>query len=341
MNQEFHPSDEQLDALIKARLEERASEIDPQPLIRRLQERLADPCPAEDASNVTPASSTDPRATEMNRSKTRFFVVRRRWTVAVAVAMTTLALSVFGIAYIRPSPAGAATLVLASKHVHKMPLDRCYLVEVQPLNDGRTSKDPLPQRIDRLWTRGDRFFIESSNERYRWAWGQDETGAVWVASGRRRALRLEASELPPWLRSLCDTRSMEFETLLGQLLRNFHLTWETPDAATLPQTRVVHAIRKPGHREGRVLRARLEIDVETKVIRRLVVHRWSRGGAYPQHLVTATYTLVGSEARSDLCYRPEGHLDTPFVLYTREHEPEKRFEILSRLFGLRLSQHQP
>jgi hypothetical protein len=42
MNDRFNPSDEQLDALVKARLEERASEIDPQPLIQRLQERLAD-----------------------------------------------------------------------------------------------------------------------------------------------------------------------------------------------------------------------------------------------------------------------------------------------------------
>jgi hypothetical protein len=341
MNDRFNPSDEQIDALVKARLEERAKQIDPQPFIQKLQERMAGPHPALDASNVTRMASTDPEATEMSHSKPRFFMARRRWSVAVAAAMTTAALCVIGILYIKPSPAGAATLILASKRVHELPLDRCYLVEVQPVHDAPTSKVLAPRRVDRLWTRGDRFFIESSNDRYRWAWGQDETGAVWLASGRRRGLRLEPSEVPPWLRSLCDTHSMEFETLLGQLLENFHLTWEGSDSTTLPQTHVIHAIRKPGQREGRVVRARLEIDVETKVIRRLVVRRWSQGGAYARRLVTTTYTLVGSEARSDLCYQPEGHLDEPKVVYTRDHEPEKRFEMLSHLYGPRLPQNQP
>jgi hypothetical protein len=341
MNDRCNPSDEQLDALVNARLEERASEIDPQPLIQRLQERLADLGPTDDSAESRLAFPAARDRSEAGRHTARFSVTRRRWTVAVAAAMTTVALGVVGIVYLRPSSAGAATLVLASKHVHELPLDRCYLVEVQPMNDDQTSTTPVPRRVDRLWTRGDRFFIESSNDRYRWVWGQDATGAVWLASGRRRGLRLEASEVPPWLRSLCDTHSMEFETLLGQLLQNFHLTWEASDSKTLPQTHVVRAIRKPGHRENRVVRARLEIDVETKVIRRLVVWRWFRGGTYPRRLVTTTYTLVGSEARSDLCYQPEGHLDQPFVLYTREHEPERRFEILSRLFGLRLSQNQP
>jgi hypothetical protein len=341
MNDRFNPSDEQLDALVKARLEERASEIDPQPLIQRLQERLADLGPADDSAEARLAFPAVRGRTGASRNRGPVLLARRRWTVAVAAAMTTVALGVIGIVYLRPSSAGAATLVLASKHVHELPLDRCYLVQVQPVPDDQTSKAPAPRRVDRLWTRGDRFFIESSNDRYRWAWGQDAAGAVWLAAGRRRGLRLEASEVPPWLRSLCDTHSMEFETLLGQLLQNFHLTWEASDATTLPQTRVVYAIRKPGHRENRVVRARLEIDVETKVIRRLVVRRWSRGGTYPRRLVTTTYTLVGSEARSDLCYQPEGHLDEPFVIYTREHEPETRFEILSRLYGLRLSQNQP
>jgi hypothetical protein len=187
--------------------------------------------------------------------------------------------------------------------------------------------------VDRLWTRGDRFFIESSNRQYRWAWGQDDTGAVWLTSGRRRGLRLEAAEVPPGLSRICDTHSMQFERLLSQLLQDFELTWESPDATTLPQTRVVHAVRKPERSRGSVQEARLEIDAETKVIRRLLVKRWSRTWSTGWRLDTATYTLAGSEAQPDLCYQPEGHLEAPFVIYSREHEPEKRNAILTRLYG--------
>ncbi len=40
MNDKAPLSDEQVEAMVKARLEERAREIDPQPLLARLQERL-------------------------------------------------------------------------------------------------------------------------------------------------------------------------------------------------------------------------------------------------------------------------------------------------------------
>ena len=40
MNDKTPLSDEQVEAMVKARLEERAREIDPQPLLARLQERL-------------------------------------------------------------------------------------------------------------------------------------------------------------------------------------------------------------------------------------------------------------------------------------------------------------
>ena len=223
--------------------------------------------------------------------------------------------------------------MLATKRVHELPVDRCYMVEVQPSAPDESTFAPKYGRVDRLWTRGDRFFVESSNRQDRWTWGQDNTGAVWLTSGRKRGLRLEADEVPPGFRRLCDTLTMQFETLLDQLLDDFELTWEAADASTLPQTRVVHAVRKGARPRGRVQEARLEIDAETKVIRKLAVKRWSRGRATTWRLETATYTLVGSEAQPDLCYQPEGHLEAPFVIFSREHEPEKRNAILARLYG--------
>jgi hypothetical protein len=333
MNGETPLSDERLEALVKARLEERAREIDPQPLLDRLQDRFSNSAAMEEPSGaaaVQPATSDTLARTR--RTKQHSPARWRRWSVVV-VAAASLALTVLGTIYLWPTPATAATLVLATKQVHELPVDRCYLIEVQRTDPGDSLSESTPPRVDRLWTRGDRFFIESSNRQYRWAWGQDDTGAVWLTSGRKRGLRLEAAEVPPGLSRICDTHSMQFDRLLSQLLQDFELTWESPDATTLPQTRVVHAVRKPGRSRGSVQEARLEIDAETKVIRRLIVKRWSRTWSTGWRLDTATYTLVGSEAQPDLCYQPEGHLEAPFVIYSREHEPEKRNAILTRLYG--------
>ena len=337
MNEKTHVSDEQVEAMVKARLEERAREIDPQPLLARLQERLKTSSQAlsptlSGASSTATPSDTATKATTKLMTRLPPAHWRRRWGVAVAAA-AALALSAAGVIYVWPSSASAATLVLATKRVHELPVDRCYLVEVQLSAPDESTLAPKYGRVDRLWTRGDRFFIESSNRQDRWTWGQDNTGAVWLTSGRKRGLRLEADEVPPGFRRLCDTLTMQFETLLDQLLDDFELTWEAADASTLPQTRVVHAVRKGARPRGRVQEARLEIDAETKVIRKLAVKRWSRGRATAWRLETATYTLVGSEAQPDLCYQPEGHLEAPFVIFSREHEPEKRNAILARLYG--------
>lgn len=48
---------------------------------------------------------------------------------------------------------------------------------------------------------------------------------------------------------------------------------------------------------------------------------------------TVTYTLAGMQAQPDKNYRLEGHLEPSFTVFTRENKPERRGEILVRLFG--------
>ena len=178
MNEKAPLSDEQVEAMVKARLEERAREIDPQPLLARLQERLASPQESEEPSGLASAGppAHDLAVAARRISQPRPAHWRRRWGVAVAAA-AALALSAVGVIYVWPSSASAATLVLATKRVHELPVDRCYLVEVQPSAPDESTLAPKYGRVDRLWTRGDRFFIESSNRQDRWTWGQDNTGA--------------------------------------------------------------------------------------------------------------------------------------------------------------------
>ena len=82
----------------------------------------------------------------------------------------------------------AAAVVRETRLIHALPVDRCYVVEVQ--RRGYAGADSVPvNRVDRLWTRGDQFFLESTNTKYRWAWGRDETGTYWTTYGPLRGTK--------------------------------------------------------------------------------------------------------------------------------------------------------
>jgi hypothetical protein len=182
-------------------------------------------------------------------------------------------------------------------------------------------------RTTRLWTRGDRFWIESTNPRARWAWGRDEDGTIWLAPGPRRGVRIDPDEAPRWLTHACDISELLPEHLLGELLRDFDLVRE--DGQT-PATQVIRATRKPGRWAPPLRSAVLELDTETKALRRVVLDR-----AGPLRAVTTTYTLAETQTQSDDRYRLEGHLVAPFEIYTADNQPQRRQFALMQIFGPR------
>ena len=228
----------------------------------------------------------------------------------------------------------AAGVVQESRRIHSLPIDRCYVVEVQ--RTGYAGAEMVPvNRVDRLWTRGDQFFLESTNSEHRWAWGRDETGAVWTSYGRRAGLKLEPGEIPAWLDMSCDVLSMRLETMLDDVLHGFTLTWDR-DGST-DETTVVHAVGNPGRRASWLKGARLEIDAQTKVLRKVVVNRWDK----QRQIVTVTYTLAGMEAQPDGSYQLESRLEAPSIIYSRTNKPDKRIEILTKLYGPQAVRHWP
>jgi hypothetical protein len=97
------------------------------------------------------------------------------------------------------------------------------------------------------------------------------------------------------------------------------------------QDPIVHA-RGQRERPHRWLKeATLEIDRETRVVRRATVARLLRDGT----TVTTTFTLVSSEAQQAGRYELDGHLENPFQVLTRDYRPQQRRQILDRLFGPR------
>jgi hypothetical protein len=237
----------------------------------------------------------------------------------------------------RTALASGTLVVREARQAHAMPVDRCYLVEVRRESSMAAEVSPAsPQvRLTRLWTRGDRFWVESVRPEQRWSWGRDEENRFWIAFGPHTAVRLEASEIPFGLNIYCDLHSLNVENLLSDLLNRFDVSREPADSNVDPSTIRIHATARapaPSKSPDPVIRSvDLEIDAETRVARRMVVHRVAQGKPF----ATVTYTLSETDSLDPDDYLLEGHLQEPFEIYTRDHLPQRRKELLARWFGPR------
>jgi hypothetical protein len=221
--------------------------------------------------------------------------------------------------------ADPAAIVSEARSVHHLPLDRVYLVETTRVD----ADDSPPTRIARLFTRGDRFWIQGGLPGPAWAAGQEESGDVWIALSPRRGVRIAADEVGRGLAYWCEFHALRPERLLGEILRGFTLTREPAVAGSTVD--VITAVRRPGPFAQPLKRAKLEIDRESKALRRAVLEREFPGRA----AVTTTYTLIETRTEDDARYSLEGHLTAPYEVYTRSHEPGRRRDAVERLFGPR------
>jgi hypothetical protein len=139
-------------------------------------------------------------------------------------------------------------------------------------------------------------------------------------------VRLDPDETPRWLEQACDLFSMQFETLLADVRRDFTLTRDPlPDSSGL----LISATLKPNRWHPTVRAATFEIDRETKVIRKLVLSRvWNGLPA-----ATVTYTLVETGTQDDAKYQLEGHVPAGATILTRTNNPRLRHQVLTGFFG--------
>jgi hypothetical protein len=313
--------DREIERLVRAHLERSAETIDPRDLFGKIQQSLAAPVPP-----------LMPAVARLHSTRAAL-----KWAGAAAAAAAALIVTGFILlAYDRPALAKGEAVVRDARKAHLLPIDRCYLVEVRRESSLVAEFSPAnpPVRQTRLWTRGDRFWVESAHPAQRWAWGRDESNRFWIAFGPHAAVRMEADEIPFWLTVYCDLHSLNFEKWLGEVLNRFELTRETKPGDADSSTILVRARARAKHATPQyqsVGGAELEIDAETRVVRRMVVRRVLNGEPF----ATVTYTLAETDALDPADYRLEGHVSDPSEIYTRENKPERRKELLARWFGPR------
>jgi hypothetical protein len=309
------PTDLEIERLVRASLDRASERVDPRPLFDRIAaEALGQPI-------------------RLTRRRSRH-ALRWAWVPAAAIFLLAAVITLLSWQD-RPALAKGETVVREAREAHLQPIDRCYLVEVRRESSLAAEIAPnLPQvRQTRLWTRGDRFWVESVRPDQRWAWGRDESNRFWIAFGPHAAVRYEADEVPDRINIYCDLHSLNVERWLGDVLDRFDLTREedSTDGDDSSTIRIKAKARDVVPIGPAVQSAELEVDAETRVIRRMVVRRVWNG----EPLASVTYSLSETDALDQADYQVEGHLVEPFEIFTRDHVPERRKELASRWFGNR------
>ena len=318
MNDPANHIPDDVDRLLRQHFDRQAERADTQPLFERIQTTLA-----ADAPKLLPTPV--PRSSRLGRWA--------RWAGMMTAAAVLFLAGMYFNRPDQPVRASPQELLQEAQQIHHRDVDRCYLIEVHYDPQLTVEQNPFAAqaRKNLLWTRGDRFWIDSSGPWRKLAWGRDEEGTIWMTDGRTEGIRIGAHEAPQWLNAFSDLCTMQPEKLIGEVLRDFNLRREDDDKSPV---HVIRAELKPGRFHPSLRTCVLELDAESKVLRRVVLQRLWAG-----RTVTTSYTLIESLtlANSDR-YRIEGHLrkgSNKMEIYTSDYKPEERGRFMRILFGQR------
>lgn len=221
----------------------------------------------------------------------------------------------------REAFASATQIVEAAMHTHAAPIERVYIVDVKR-GEANNSRFEFPRDV-RVATQGDRFWVQMRGFRD-WAWGRNDQGAIWMTLGPKRAVVVNPQEMGAPLRHIGDLCTLNLETLLKNFLK--HCRLEMSDGPA--DSTIIVATPHKQWSSRPLQRATIEVDRETKAIRKLVIER-----EFERSSSIATFTLVDSRLADESRYGPEGHLVEPYRIFSAETNAPRRRELINSWFG--------
>jgi len=249
----------------------------------------------------------------------------RRWSWRsgwlVLAASLLIVVSFFTMQGDREAFASASRVVQSAMRTHAAPIERIYVVEVKR-GDSNKPKFELPRDV-RVATQGDRFWVQMRGYRD-WAWGRNDQGAIWMTLGPRRAVVVNQDEIGVPLRYIGDLYTLNLETLLQGFLKYCRLEMSEGSA----DTTIIVATPRRQWTNRPLQRATIEVDRETKAIRKLVIER-----EFDRASSVTTFTLVDSRLADESLYGPEGHLSDPYRIFSNETNASRRRELITNWFG--------
>lgn len=255
----------------------------------------------------------------------RWLGSRRFWQSVGVLAVIAVSSAAFVMGRWDRSSFASSTdvIVRAAMDAHAAPVERIYIVQTERSATGWGGFKP-PRDV-RVTTQGDRFHVEMNRGERSWHWGLDTDGSIWLTLGSHRAIVIDRDEWGPALYQISSLYKLNLETLLQDVLKHCSLRHQEGPGGT-------YAITATPQRRwigGGLREATIEVDRETKAVRRLVIQRDipQRGAS------TVTFTLVEARTPDESKYRPQGHLVAPYRLLTRETRLDNRREFLANWFG--------
>jgi len=254
-------------------------------------------------------------AAMLRRVRARPAMTRRKWLRAAAVGLGGGIAAGFGIAFYLGGDVASAKLATAEELVREAKaghetsrIDRCYEIDVNwelsPFQR-RFPFRPIARKA-KVWTRGDQFFVQARFEDGgEWRWGQEQSGRVWIAPNRKRVLIFEPDERVEPLARFCELMSLRMVSTLGETLEKYEMHRLDRGQPGEP-IRIDAKFRpQPNFPFPRFRRIELELDPETKLVHRAVLHSELMG----EPIGELRFNLLETGTLPDEKYEYRGHVD--------------------------------
>jgi hypothetical protein len=239
-----------------------------------------------------------------------------RWTAGFAGG--ALAAGVAGVLLMNPAQppqlAAAEQVVSEAKDAHAIAGDRLYkLVTENEIPVLRRLQIPPLAKTYRIWTRGERFWIETAGDGPQYAAGQDSAGRIWFVLSRKRGLIFDEGEVGEPLTRLCDLVSLRAVQTLGEVLEHFSL-WRKDSGLPGEPIRIEATIRPHVlNRNPRFREISIELDPSTKLIQKATFRRQLDG----EPAGSLAFELLDTAPQPDSVYELRGHLDSDAEILDR------------------------
>ena len=240
------------------------------------------------------------------------------WVAAAIVACTVLG----GLVSLPRATAGPVAVVKRALQACRTSMDRRYAVHIEPTrsNIQDPSSRPAPPSESTLWVRDARFVQSAEVSGGTLVWGRDTRGAVWFALSRRSIAVFDADEIPEVLREVCELRTLELETLLTSLLRDFDLE----RFGRTGNTDTVVARPRAGAGSSKFGSVRIDIDSESLLVTNVSLERLHRERA----VATIRFTLEETTSDEGSRYEWQHHADADAEVLGRDAVRGARSELL-------------
>lgn len=214
-----------------------------------------------------------------------------------------------------PQLAAADQIVREARDAHAQATDRHY--ELQTENDlppQRRTQFPLLSRTYTIWTRGERFWLETIDDGPHYTAGQDAEGRIWFVLSRKRGLLFDANEVGEPLARFCDLLSLRAVQTLSELLDGYTLLRK--DRGQPGEPIRIEATIRPSflNRNPRLREILMELDPETRLIQYARLKRQLEG----EFSSRLTFTLLEKAQQPDSAYELRGHLDPDAEILDRK-----------------------